>query len=152
MCVCVGTLLENADLLPALHHRLQALYLLHDVFKVKSFSSNPFISVFALQLQSAPMLEARKEPLDKPAVTSCEQLFTIQLLRGGIKDLLKFNALQFATEFDPEATHLGAPLSTLVVDVAAMLATQVLRSRLILAIPLLTLLPVLRAHLFTTRP
>ncbi len=46
-----GVLLEHADLLPALHQRLQALYLIHDVFKGEQIQTNPFAPLFGAIFQ-----------------------------------------------------------------------------------------------------
>ncbi|EDQ92803.1 uncharacterized protein MONBRDRAFT_30767 [Monosiga brevicollis MX1] len=115
----LAVLLEHPDLLPSVHDRLNAIFILYWGYHKEPLTSNPFLVVFDRILKVPAHDEALHTSFKPFSLTPCEKDFVAQLYNGNGSQLLKSSANHFVTEF----SAMPQPASSLP-DASQLMASQ----------------------------
>lgn len=89
----IVTLLQNRELIPHQSQRLVCIFLLFEMYRTDTISSNPFAPIF-IHLLNTPTSNQKEYNWSLPKLSQQEKYFVSQLIISPTKDLLKKTATQ----------------------------------------------------------
>ncbi|KAK3743853.1 hypothetical protein QZH41_011848 [Actinostola sp. cb2023] len=102
-------LLQQPDLMPSSNHRIILLFLLYEMYKTESISSNPFAQVFVQLLSQRSEGDSNKttEIETFPLISQAEKAFLYQLINNPSREIFKKTPKQvLSTDFPRSGQNL----------------------------------------------
>lgn len=97
VCNSMAILLEHPDLFPHVPSRIQALVILHEVYKNDGLAANPFVSTFQKIFEAR---ESKGVRVPTPyELTGAERHMLILLVTSGAKDVMKQSAADYLSSY-----------------------------------------------------